>query len=77
MILNVLGVIQVIACVILILTILLQKGATQGLSGAISGGAVTFYGRNNSSGIDAILAKITTFFCVIFVILSLILCVLS
>ena len=77
MILNVLGVIQVIACVILILTILLQKGATQGLSGAISGGADTFYGRNKSSGIDAILAKITTFFCVIFVILSLILCVLS
>jgi preprotein translocase subunit SecG len=76
MILNVLGVIQVVSCLILILTILLQKGATQGL-GAISGGADTFYGKNKNTGIDAILAKITTFFCVIFVILSLILCVLS
>ncbi|MDO5548642.1 MAG: preprotein translocase subunit SecG [Eubacteriales bacterium] len=77
MVLNVLGVIQVVSCLILILTILLQKGASQGLSGAISGGADTFYGKNKNTGIDAILAKITTFFCVIFVILSLILCVLS
>ena len=74
MILNVMGVIQVVACIVLIFTILLQKGPTQGLSGAISGGADTFYGRNKSTGIDAILAKITTFFCVIFVVLSLVLC---
>lgn len=77
MVLNVLGVIQVVACVILILTILLQKGATQGLSGALSGSTDTFYGKNKNTGIDAILAKITTFFCVVFVILSLVLCVLS
>ena len=71
------GVIQAVACTVLIFTILLQKSPTQGLSGAISGGADTFYGRNKSTGIDAILAKITTLFCVVSVVLSLILCMMG
>ena len=77
MVVTILSIVQVIACLFLIVTILLQKGPTQGLSGAISGGADTFYGRNKSTGIDAILAKITTFFCVVFVVLSLILCMMG
>ena len=75
--LTVMGVIQVIACLVLICTVLLQKGPSNGLSGAISGNADTFYGKNRSSGIDAILAKATTAFGVIFVILSLVLCMLG
>ncbi len=74
---TVLSVIQVIACLFLIVTVLLQKAPSRGLSGAISGGADTFYGRNKSTGVDAILAKVTTVFGVVFVILSLILCMLS
>lgn len=77
MVLTVLGVVQVIACLILICTVLLQKGATQGL-GALSGSAAeTFYGKHKNSGMDAILAKITSFFGVVFVIVSLILSMLG
>ncbi len=76
MVLTVLGVIQVIACLVLICTVLLQKGATQGL-GAISGSSDTFYGKHKGSGIDAILAKFTSFFGVIFVLVSLILAMLG
>lgn len=76
MVLTVLGVVQVIACIVLIATVLLQKGASQGL-GAVNGGADTFYGQHKSSGLDAILAKITTFFSVVFVIVSLVLSMLG
>ncbi len=74
---TVLSVIQVIACIFLIVTVLLQKAPSRGLSGAVTGGVDTFYGRNKSTGIDAILAKVTTAFGVIFIVLSLILCMLS
>ncbi len=77
MVVTVLSVLQVIACLFLIVTVLLQKAPTRGLSGAITGGADTFYGRNKNTGIDAILAKVTTLFGVLFIILSLILCMLG
>ena len=77
MILNVMGVIQVVACIVLIFTILLQKAPSQGLSGAVSGQQETFFGSNKATGIEAILANLTKIFGVIFIVDSLILVLLG
>ncbi|MDO4287056.1 MAG: preprotein translocase subunit SecG [Eubacteriales bacterium] len=74
---TILSVIQVIACLFLIVTILLQKAPSQGLSGAVSGSQETFFGSNKATGIEALLANLTKIFGVIFVIDSLLLVLLS
>lgn len=65
----VLSVIEVIASLFLIITILLQPSKQQGL-GAIEGGADTFFGANKARGIDAILPKITTVVAILFIIIA-------
>lgn len=77
MIVTILSVIQVIACLFLIVTILLQKAPNQGLSGAISGGQETFFGQNKATGIEAILANLTKIFAIVFVLDSLFLVLLG
>ena len=49
-----------IACIILIVSVLLQSGNSSGLSGSIAGGAEQLFGKKKSRGYEAILAKITT-----------------
>ena len=66
----VLSVIEALACLFLIVTILLQSGASQGLSGAIAGGAETFFGSNKARGMQAVLGKLTTVVAILFVILA-------
>lgn len=50
-------VIHVILCLGLIASILLQSGKSAGLSGAIAGGAETFFGKKK--GMDDLLGKVT------------------
>ena len=76
MVVTVLSVIQVIACLFLIVTILLQKAPSRGMSGALSG-QQTFFGSNKATGIEAVLANLTKIFGVVFVIISLILVLLG
>lgn len=66
----VLSVIEVLACLFLIVTILLQSGSSQGLSGAIAGGAETFFGSNKARGMQAVLSKLTTAVAILFVVLA-------
>ena len=54
----------------LIIIVLLQQGKTQGLSGAIAGGAETFFGKNKARTIDAKLKKFTTVMAALFIINS-------
>ncbi|MBU7006247.1 preprotein translocase subunit SecG [Peptococcaceae bacterium DYL19] len=54
-----------------IATILLQSGKSAGLSGAIAGGAETFFGKKK--GMDAFLSKLSTGFAVGFLLTSLLL----
>ena len=77
MVVTVLSVIQVIACLFLIVTILLQKAPSQGMSGAISGGQETFFGSNKATGIEAVLANLTKIFAIVFVLDSLFLVLLG
>ncbi|MGI6337010.1 MAG: preprotein translocase subunit SecG [Clostridiales bacterium] len=55
----ILTVVQVVLAVAIIILVLLQQGKSAGLSGAISGGAETFFGKNKGRSIDGLLRKLT------------------
>lgn len=63
---TVLSVLQVLACLFLIITILLQEGSSQGVSGVVSGGTETFFGSKKPRGIQAVLSRATTIVAVLF-----------
>lgn len=69
----ILSVIQIIASVLIIAIVLMQSGKSAGLSGAIVGGAETFFGKNKGRTIDAILNRYTALFAIIFALVSLVL----
>ena len=64
-------IILLIASLVLIVSILLQSGNSDGLSGSIAGGAEQLFGKRKSRGYDALLARITTVAAVIYIIDSL------
>lgn len=66
-------VLQVIASIILILSILLQSGKSAGLSGSISGGAEQLLGKKKGRGYDQFLNKITTAGAIAFIVCALVL----
>ena len=45
---TVLYVVQILVCLVLIVTVLLQEGNSYGLSGSIAGGAETFFGKGKA-----------------------------
>ncbi|MBC7342319.1 MAG: preprotein translocase subunit SecG [Clostridia bacterium] len=65
-----LTVIQVIICILLIITVLLQSGRSAGLSGAIAGGAETLFGKKK--GLDDLLGRITAVLAGLFLLITLI-----
>ena len=64
-------VVLLLASLILIVSILLQSGNSDGLSGSIAGGAEQLFGKRKSRGYDSLLAKITTIAAIIYIIVSL------
>ncbi|NTW04629.1 MAG: preprotein translocase subunit SecG [Peptococcaceae bacterium] len=52
-------VLHVVACLAVIFSVLLQSGKSAGLSGSITGGAETFFGKKK--GLDELLGKVTVF----------------
>ena len=62
-----LSVVMIVASLFLIVVVLLQNGAQQGL-GAVSGGAETFFGSGKATASDKIFARLTSVVGVIFVI---------
>lgn len=64
-------VVHVILALGVITTILLQSGKSAGLSGAIAGGAETFFGKKK--GLDELLSKLSAVFAIGFLITSLLL----
>lgn len=59
----------------LIASVLMQSGKSAGLSGAIAGGAETFFGKKK--GLDELLSKVTIFVAIAFGITSLVLVILK
>ena len=60
----------VVCSVVLIISILLQSGNSDGLSGSIAGGAEQLFGKKKTRGYDAILSKITAACAILFIVLS-------
>lgn len=67
---TVITIIHVIFTVVLIVSVLLQSGKQVGLSGSISGGAETFFGKNKGRSMDGLLSKATTVIAIAFLITS-------
>lgn len=67
----VLTIIQLLACLFLIIVVLLQSGKRSGLSGAIAGGADTFMSKEKATTWDSKLAKMTKWVGLAFVVLTL------
>ena len=72
----VLTIVQVLAALFLTFVVLAQSGKSAGLSGAISGAADTFLSKNKAKSVDAKLAKLTKWVAILWVLLTLALCVL-
>lgn len=51
------NILLVIDAVVMIVLILLQSGKSEGLSGAISGGAEQLFGKQKARGVDLILHR--------------------
>lgn len=64
-------ILHIVIAIVLIAIVLMQSGKTAGLSGSISGGAETFFGKNKGKTIDAVLSKITSAVAIIFLVTSL------
>jgi len=65
-------VLLIISCVGLIALVLLQKGKSAGLSGAISGGAEHLFGKQKARGLDLVLQRVTVGFGAAFFILTIV-----
>ncbi len=62
-------VVHILLALAVIVTVLLQSGRSAGLSGAIAGGAETFFGKKK--GMDDFLSKLSTGFAIGFLLTSL------
>ena len=71
----VLTIIQVLCGLAVIAVVMLQSGKSAGLSGAIAGGADTFLSKNKAKSVDAKLAKMTKWVAILWVVLTLVLCI--
>lgn len=60
----------IIISIALIGVVLLQSGKSAGLSGAISGGAESLFGKQKARGLDLILHRITVVLSVLFFVLA-------
>lgn len=66
-------IIHVVIAVVLTVIVLMQHGKQQGLSGAIAGGAETFFGKNKGRTVDAMLKKFTAVVAILFIVSSVVL----
>lgn len=65
----VLGIILLIGALFLIVAVLMQQDKQKGLSGAISGGSDTFFGKTKGKSFDKMLSKVTTIVAIVFVVI--------
>lgn len=65
-----LSVLLIIVSVLMIVLVLLQSSKSNGLSGAISGGAEQLFGKQKARGFELVLQRITVVVAVLFFILT-------
>jgi len=66
----VLGIVLIVLAVVLVVCVLLQSGKDKKLSGAIAGGADTYFGKTKGKARDKIFSRITTILAIVFAILA-------
>ena len=54
---------------VLVVAIILQDSKKHGLSGAIAGGAETFFGKNKGKQVNKVLKKMTTIAAIVFAVI--------
>ena len=62
------SIVQVLLAIAVVFLVLMQQGKRAGLSGAIGGGAETFFGKNKASSMDAMLSRLTVILSIILVV---------
>ena len=67
----ILGILILITSILVVILVLLQEGKQQGLSGAIAGGAETFFGKSKGRTMEQKLVKITRVLAIVFFVLTL------
>ncbi len=67
----------VIACLVLIVSVLMQSGKSAGMSGAIGGGAEQLFGSQKGRSLDKTFDKLTKISAVVFIIAAIALVYLS
>lgn len=67
---NVVNILLVIDAIIMIVFVLLQSGKSEGLSGAISGGAEQLFGKQKARGLDFVLHRGTVITGTLFFVLA-------
>ena len=68
----ILGIVLILLSVAIIVLVLLQESKSAGLSGAIAGGAETFFGKNKSRTMESKLVLITKIIAISFFVLALV-----
>ena len=66
----ILSVIFIIDCIALTVVVLMQESKQNGLSGAISGAADTYWGKNKGRSMEGGLVKATTIMGILFFVIS-------
>ena len=70
---SILLLVYILVCCVLTVIVLMQEGKQAGLTGAISGAAETYWGKNKGRSMEGGLELATRILAVVFVVLSLIL----
>ena len=60
----------IIVCIVLTIVVLMQEGKSAGLTGAISGIADTYWGKNKGRSVECTLEKVTKILALIFIVIS-------
>lgn len=69
----VLTIIYAIICIALTIVVLMQEGKSAGLTGAISGVADTYWGKNKGRSMEGAMEKGTRILAILFIVLSVVL----
>ena len=67
----ILGALILITSILIVVLVLMQEGRQQGLSGAIAGGAETFFGKSKSRTMEQKLVKYTKILAIVFFVMTL------
>ncbi len=70
---TVIMVIYAVVCIALTIIVLMQEGKSAGLTGAISGVADTYWGKNKGRSMEGTMEKFTKLLAILFILLSIVL----